>query len=161
MKFQDKYLSECFAPPPLLVFKPQSKIGRGGGEQELLGTFQIWASGMLQPKLRHNFGSLVCSEIFFVKKRTLRRSIHFLKIQWKIHFSTFWNIDQNTPKKNLEGIYGPSYFKSAFGINFRLREGVKRKFCQYAYLHIFSWTTSWSSKLILKADFKKMSILLF
>ena len=47
-------------------------------------------------------------------------------------------------KKNLEWKYGHFYFKSAFGINFRLWEVVKQKINKYVYLHIFSLTTSQS-----------------
>ena len=36
-------------------------------------------------------------------------------------------------KKNLEQKYGRSHFKFAFGINFGLREVVKRKIRKYAY----------------------------
>ena len=46
-----------------------------------------------------------------------------------------------------------NHFKSAFKINFRLREVVKLEIHKYAYLRIFSLTTSQSRKLILKADF--------
>ena len=62
---------------------------RGGGKRGLLGTFQIWASGMLPPKLRHILGCLAFSEKFVVKKKSLRRSNHFLKIQLDIHFWLF------------------------------------------------------------------------
>ena len=44
---------------------------------------------MLPPKLRHVLGSLAFSEKNFIKQCTLRRSNHFLKIQWKIHFWLF------------------------------------------------------------------------
>ena len=76
------------------------------------------------------------------------------KIQWEIHFFTFLNIGRNSSKKKLEQEYGHSHFKSAFGINFRLREVVKRKIRKYAYLCIFHLTTSRSPKLIPKTDLK-------
>ena len=79
---------------------------------------------------------------------------YILKIKWEIHFFTFSNTDQNAPKKNLLQKYGHSHFKSAFKLNFRLREVVKLEIHKYAYLRIFSSTTSRSRKLILKADFK-------
>ena len=73
------------------------RIGEG-----VSGHCLIWASGMLPPKLRHIWGCLAFSEFFLVKNLTLRRSNHFLKIQWKIHFFTFLNIDRNASKKKLE-----------------------------------------------------------
>ena len=69
-------------------------------------------------------------------------------------FDFFLNKDRNALKKNLELEYGHSYFKSAFKINFQLREVVKLKIRKYAYLRIFSVTLSLSQKLILKADLK-------
>ena len=48
----------------------------------------------------------------------------------------------------LDQIYGHSHFKYAFKINFQLLEVVKLKICKYAYLRIFSLTTSQSRKLI-------------
>ena len=45
-------------------------------------------------------------------------------------------------KKKLEWKYGHSHFKSAFGINFGLREVVKRKIRKYANLRIFCLATS-------------------
>ena len=80
---------------------------------------------------------------------------YIFKIQWEIHFFTFFlNISQNSLKKNLELKYGHSHFKSAFGINFGLREVVKLKIHVYAYMCIFSLTASQSPKLIPKADVK-------
>ena len=58
-------------------------------------------------------------------------------------------------KKNLEYNYGHYHFKSDFGINFGLREVVKRKIHKYASLCIFNLSTSQSQKLIPKADFKR------
>ena len=76
------------------------------------------------------------------------------KIQWEIHFFTFLNIDRDSLKKKLEYKYGHSYFKSAFGISFGLREVVKRKIRKYMYLRIFRLAPSQSPKLIPKADLK-------
>ena len=80
--------------------------------------------------------------------------ITFWKYNGKSIFLLFLNIDQNSSNKNLVKKYWYSLFKSAFGINFRLREVVKRKIHKYAYLRIFSLTTSRSQKLIPKADLK-------
>ena len=49
----------------------------------------IWPSGMLPPKLRHILGCLTFKKQCFIKKLTLCRSNHFLKIQWEIIFLTF------------------------------------------------------------------------
>ena len=107
---------------------------------------------MLPPKLGHIIGCLAFTEYFFVKNETLPRSNHFLKIQLKIIFLTFLNTDRNAPTKNLEQKYGHFHFKSALKINFWLREVVKLKIHVFAYTCIFSLTTSWSRKLIFKAD---------
>ena len=56
---------------------------------------------MLPPKLRHILGCLAFSKKNFVKNKTLPRSNHFLKIQWKVYFLTFLNTDRNAPKKKF------------------------------------------------------------
>ena len=63
-------------------------------------------------------------------------------------FFDFFKYQPKRSKKNLEQKYGHSHFKTAFKTNFRLREVVKLEICKYAYLRIFSWTTSRSRKLI-------------
>ena len=51
----------------------------------------IWTSSMLPPKLRHVLECLAFSDKkFHKKKKTQRRSNHFLKIQWEIHFLTLF-----------------------------------------------------------------------
>ena len=70
-------------------------------EEGLSGHCLIWASGMLPPKFGLIIGCLVFTEYFFVKNKTSPRSNHFLKIQWKIHFLTFLNIDRNSAKNFL------------------------------------------------------------
>ena len=69
---------------PSLYHKFVDKVGEG-----VSGHCLIWASGMLPPKLRHILGCLALKKKKIVKKLTLRRSNHFLKIQWEIHFFTF------------------------------------------------------------------------
>ena len=44
-------------------------LGREGGLRGLSGTFQIGASGMLLPKLKHILGCLAVSEFFFGKEK--------------------------------------------------------------------------------------------
>ena len=56
---------------------------------------------MLPPKLRHILYCLALKEKN-VKKCTLRRSNHLLKLQWEINFLTFLNIDQNASNRNMD-----------------------------------------------------------
>ena len=70
-------------------------------------------------------------------------------------FFDFFNNDWDSLKFFFRiYIYGHSHFKSAFRINFGLREVVKRKIHVYTYTRIFRLTTSQSPKLIPKADLK-------
>ena len=79
---------------------------------------------------------------------------YILKYNGKSIFLLFQILTETLPKKNLEQKYGHSHFKSAFKINFQFREVVKLEIHKYAYLRIFSLTTSRSRKLILKAELK-------
>ena len=54
------------------------------------------------------------------------------KIQWEIHFLTFFIYWPKLFKKKLEWKYGHSYFKSAFGIDSGLREVLKPKIRVFA-----------------------------
>ena len=79
---------------------------------------------------------------------------YIFKIQWEIHFLTFFKYWPKLFKKKFQLKYGHSHFKSAFGINFGLREVVKLKIHVYAYTCIFSLTASRCPKLIAKAELK-------
>ena len=80
----------------------------------------IGASGMLPLKLKHIWGSLAFSEKISVKKYTLPRSNHFLKIQWDFFF--FSNIDKKSViffgikksfyeyYKNLKSFFNTEFF---------------------------------------------------
>ena len=83
---------------------------------------------------------------------TLPRKIW--KYNGKSIFWLFKILTETLQKKNLVEKYGHSHFKSAFKINFWLREVVKLKIHVFAYTCIFSLTTSKSQKLIFKADLK-------
>ena len=72
-----------------------------------------------------------------------------LKHPWSISLKTLGHFEIT-----ILNTTGHPYFKSAFGINFGLWGVVKRKIRKYTYLHIFSLTTSRSTKLIPNADLK-------
>ena len=54
---------------------------------------------MLPPNFKHILGCLAFSEKNFLKNLTLRRSNHFLKIQWEIHFLLFKILTETLQKK--------------------------------------------------------------
>ena len=86
---------------PLAMRRPSyhnSPYTSGGG---VSGHCLIWASGMLPPKLRHILGSFAFSEKISAKKCTLRRSNHFLKIQWEIYFVKYLNIERDSCQNKL------------------------------------------------------------
>ena len=93
------------------------------------------------------------------------RGSPFLKIRWEIYFLIFLNTDQNAPIFFLELLYGHSHFKSAFGINFRLREVVKLKILQNTQIREFAYFQFDhfpKSKINSERRFEmRMSILLF
>ena len=104
-----------------------------------------------------SIGTFECAPVITLRilwSITLRslRSLSLIPFQTSLlKRHIFWNqaLLSSRPK------YGHSHFKSAFGINFRRQEVVKLKICKYAYLRIFSLTTSRSQKLIPKADLKR------
>ena len=85
-------------------------------------------------------------------------SIHFCDT-WSVHP---FHIDKNSSKKSLVEKYGHSHFKSAFGINFRLREVVKLKFMQVRVFTYFQFDYFPKSKFFSESRFKmRMSIFQF
>ena len=74
-----------------------------------------------------------------------------LKIQWEINFSFFLKYSSKRKKKNCN--YIALFKKSAFKVNFGLREVVELKMMNRRRVGIFRSSTSRSPKLFPKADF--------
>ena len=85
---------------PIWIYYRCPEIRRGKNMQKYnLGLVTVLLTG--PPKLRHILGGLASSEKISVKKETLPRSNHFLKIQWEINLLTFWNTDGTSSKKKF------------------------------------------------------------
>ena len=123
----------------LFFFKYWPKLFKKKFQNRNMGIFRgFW---LFQKK---NFGA----------KKTRPCEITFFKIQRDSKNLLFSFLIETLQEQKLEYKYGPSHFKSVFGINFRLREVVKQKIRKYAYLRIFRLTNSRSRKSIPKADLK-------
>ena len=125
--------------------------GRGGGLVGVIEHLSDLSFRHVTTKIEAYFGKFAFFRKILAIKCTLSRSKPFLKIQWEINFWTFKNDDRNLEKKKK---YEHFHFKSAFEINFRLREVIKLKIRRNGYFPIFSMTTSRHWKLISKADLK-------
>ena len=98
----------------------------------------------------------------FVKNKTLPRSNHFLKIQWKIHFLTFFNIVQNFSRKKFRIEIWTFSFQICFRNKFSTSGSGQTENTQIRVFAYFQFDHFPKSKIDSESRFEmRMSIFLF